>query len=1567
MHSQMNDWETENTLEPIAIIGMAGKFPGAKNVDKFWQNLCSGVESITFFTNEELLAEGIDPTVLSSPNYVKARAVLEEVEMFDALFFGFTPKEAELMDPQHRLFIECAWEVVESAGYNCEAYNGRIGVYAGAGINTYLLQNLILDPSVITSNDRFLISISAAQDHVPTRVSYLMNLTGPSVNVSTACSTSLVAIHMAYQSLLNDQCDMALAGGIFIWVPQREGYLHQEGGILSNDGHCRAFDALAKGTVAGSGVGVVLLKRLEDAITDGDHIYAVIKGSAINNDGSLKVGYTAPSVDGQEAVIAEAQAIAEVDAETITYVEAHGTGTTLGDPIEITALTQAFRASTHLKGFCAIGSVKTNVGHLDAAAGVTGLIKTTLALKHKLLPPSLHFEKPNPHIDFANSPFYVNTRLSEWKTDQLPRRAGVSSFGIGGTNAHVILEEAPRQEPSGKSRPWQLVLLSAKTSAALERARVNLALHFKQHPEINLADAAYTLQVGRCAFNHRQIVVCQDTKDASGALEAPDLQRVLTNSGKTGERPIVFMFSGQGTQYVNMGRELYNNEPTFAQHIELCAEILKPYLGVDLLSILYPEEANLEASAALLQQTVIAQPALFAIEYALFELWQSWGVHPTAMIGHSIGEYVAACVAGVFSLEDALELVASRAQLMQQMPKGTMLAIPFGENEVTSLIGEKLSLAAINGSSLCVVSGNTETVEALEQQLTQLGVECRPLHTSHAFHSQMMEPILEPFTNLVKKVNLQPPQIPYISNVTGTWITPAQATNPSYWAKHLRSTVRFTEGLQHLLRQETQILLEIGPGRTLSTLAQTHPDKTAEHIVLTSLRHPLEQQSDVAFLLKTLGQFWLSGIQVNWLAFYSHERRHRLPLPTYPFERQRYWIESQLADQVKATLPTAKTSFLGKKSDIADWFYVPSWKRSILPSVKASGLGLSILVFVDEWGLGSQLVKQLEHQGYDVITVKVGSQFSKQENPTYTLNPREGNDYDALVNELIAQNSKPNIIIHLWNVTPKVNSQLTQEVVNQAQDLGFYSLFLLAQALGKENFTEALSIIVVSNNMQACTGREELEPQKSTLLGPVKVIPQEYPNITCRSIDIESFEEPQQVQDEIISQLLTEITTDLHTTANQKLHHSKSNDQVIAYRGKYRWVQTFEPVRLDNSFEQTLPLREGGVYLITGGLGGIGLVLAKHLTQIVRAKLILIGRSQVPAKEQWEQWLTNYDASNVTSRKIQKLQELERLGAEVLVLSADVANYEEMQQVVSESLEHFGEINGVIHAAGVAGSGIIQLKTPEIVNSVFAPKVQGTLVINQVFKNTNLDFFVLCSSLSSIQGGLGQVDYCAANAFLDNFAYFNTSKNGKLTLAINWDTWQEVGMAVNTVIPNQLKDWREESIKNGILPTEAVDAFSRILGNSIPQILVSTQELQAVIEHNNQLFSSYALKSKLRTDTQLSNIKHLRTLQDNTYVAPRNEIEQTIANIWQRMLGIEQVGIDDNFFVLGGHSLLATQVISGVREAFKIELTLRNFLEEPTIAGMAKHIEIKRWAVDNLKVRKNIAKQDKDGREQIEL
>ncbi|MBC1235671.1 acyltransferase domain-containing protein [Nostoc sp. 2RC] len=985
----------------IAIVGMSGRFPGANNIEEFWQNIQNKVESISFLSNDDLADLNLDTEVLNDQNYVKAAPILPDIEHFDARFFGYSPKEAELIDPQHRLFIECAWEALENAGYDPETYNGLIGVYGGVSTNTYFFNNVYnnVNSRVIASNYTF------NKDFLTTHVSYKLNLTGPSIGVQTYCSTSLVALHLACKSLLDEECDIALAGGVTIIVPQKSGYYYEQDGILSPDGHCRAFDAKAEGTIFGSGLGIVVLKRLQDAIADKDYIHAVVKGSAINNDGSLKVSYAAPSVNGQAEVIVEALAIAGIDADDISYIETHGTGTAAGDPVEIAALTKAFRAFTSRNNFCAIGSVKPNIGHLDIAAGIASLIKTVQALKYKKLPPSINFEVPNPEIDFKNSPFYVNTQLIDWKTHNTPRRAGISSLGFGGTNAHVILEEAPQVTYFDKSRPWQLILLSAKTSTALESATVNLLTYFQQNPEVNLADVAHTLQVGRRAFNYRRILVCQNVEDAITVLETQQPERTFTVYQEHRDKPVIFMFSGQGSQYVNMGRELYEVEATFRKHVDNCAEILQPHLGVDIRDLLFPKSVEITAAKEKLHQTAFTQPALFVIEYALAKLLMSWGVLPAAMIGHSIGEYVAAAIAGVFSLEDVLFIVAKRGELMQQLPPGNMLAIKLPEKEVRSLISHSVEIAAINSPTSCVVSGTKEAIATLENQLSSQKIECRLLHTSHAFHSQMMSPILEEFQRCFQKIKLNPPRTPFISNVTGNWITDSQATNPNYWGQHLRETVKFSDGINQLLNQFEAVFLEVGPGRTLSTLTKQHLDINAKQNVLTSLPHVQEQKSDVNFLLETLGKLWLFGVNIDWSGFYTHEQRHRLPLPTYPFERERYWIDPKFSSNSLntklTTLNSTQESKILEKVSGLELAITPTEAIEAFKKILSLEQPTQIIISTVDNQAGQNYVFHLDYFKNFQPTNQLDS------SPRYSR-PQLSNPYIAPTNELEKQ------IIQIW-------------------------------------------------------------------------------------------------------------------------------------------------------------------------------------------------------------------------------------------------------------------------------------------------------------------------------------------------------------------------------------------------------------------------------------------------------------------------------------------------------------------------------------------------------------------------
>ncbi|HEY0734716.1 MAG TPA: type I polyketide synthase, partial [Herpetosiphonaceae bacterium] len=1372
----------------IAVVGMAGRFPGANTIQAFWHNLCQGVESIHFPDEQELAALGVDTAALRDPHYVKAAAVMDGVDLFDAAFFGYTPREAELMDPQHRVFLECAWEALEHAGYDPERYPGLIGVFGGGTTNTYLLYNLLSNRDKLSAFDPMQIDVSNAADFVATRVSYKLNLKGPSFTVQTACSTSLLAIHIACQSLLNEECDMALAGGVSIHVKHPEGYWYLDGGNVSPDGHCRAFDAQGAGTIFGSGVAAVMLKRLDDALADGDHIHAVVKGSALNNDGALKVGFTAPSVEGQTEVITEAMAVADVRASSIRYVETHGTATKLGDPIEIRALTKAFRAQTNAKNFCAIGSVKSNLGHLASAAGVTSFIKTVLMLEYGLIPPSLHFEQPNPDIDFENSPFYVNTKLTEWPQTRTPRRAGISSFGVGGTNAHAVLEQAPPQEPSSESRPWQLLLLSAKTGGALEAMTSNLARQFAAEPDLSLADAAYTLQVGRSVFDQRRIVVCNSAADAVQAIEAYDRSRIFSGVSEMQDRPVVFMFPGMGDQYVDMALELYQSETTFRSCVDRCAALLKPLLGRDIREVLYPQgtgpraggsapttSGQLDLRAMLrrgngqadpatqpINETALAHPILFTIEYALAQLWIEWGVKPQAMLGYSIGEYVAACIAGVFSLEDALTLITRRAQMIQALPSGAMLAVLLPETEVLPWLNDRLSLAAVNTPSACVVSGDTTTVAELEQTLLGQGIACQRVQTTHAFHSAMMTPIEEPLQALLAQIRLSPPTTQVFSTVTGDWLTADEATDPAYWSRHMRQTVRFAAGLQALLQQPEQVLLEMGPGNSLAAMAKQHPAHTVEHVVLASLRLQHHQQPDLAHMLSTLGKLWIAGVSIDWEGFYAHEQRRRVILPSYPFERQRYWIDARTAPSEEATAPAPAE----RTNDIADWFYTPSWKRSRLPvPVRESAFAVDTtapwLVFVDDVGLGRTLAQRLAELGQPVIQVRRASQFARIGDGAYTIDLRQREDYSALLQDLAVRNQLPHTVVHCASLIHDAPTAINAETFKETQDTGFHSLIFLAQALAEQVTTEPQRLWVVSSHVHQVESTDAAHPARAAILSPCLVIPQEYPQLTCRSLDITPGQSAAE-QARQANQLLAEIQAD-------------SDDMLVAYRGNRRWIATFEPMQLADDRPAAYPLREHGVYMITEGLSGVGWAFAQVLAQAAGAKLLLIEHAEFPAPEQWAAWLTSHELSDPVSRKIARLRTLQEYGAQVLVVHADGASLDAMQMAVAQGVERFGELHGVIHTLGSMGSNAfkpIQELGSSAADDQLTPTVQHLSVLAEVLAAHELDFCLLTSSLLSVLGGLGQAEPAAASLFMDALAEHQTQATGTPWLSVDWDVWQ---------------------------------------------------------------------------------------------------------------------------------------------------------------------------------------------------
>ncbi|CAM3088328.1 SDR family NAD(P)-dependent oxidoreductase [Corallococcus sp. ZKHCc1 1396] len=1355
-------------LEGIAVVGMAGRFPGAADVDTFWKNLRDGVESIRFYSEAELLDAGVSPELLADPAYVRANAALEGVELFDAGFFGMNPGVAQITDPQQRVFLEVAWHALEHAGYDAERFSGDIGVFGGLSINTYLLENLAGNRQLIESHGLLQAAIANRGDHLATLTAYKLNLRGPAFTVQSTCSTALSAVHLACQALLSYQTDMALAGGVAVRVPQTMGYLFQEGGVASPDGHCRPFDAQAKGTVFGSGAGAVVLKRLEDAIAAGDTIHAVIRGSAANNDGASKIGYTAPSPEGQRRAISMALAVAGVSPETVGYVECHGTGTVLGDPIEVEALTQAFGAKTQRRQFCALGSVKSNIGHLDTAAGIAGLIKTVLCLKHQQLPPTLHFESPNPAIDLQKSPFYVNARLSDWARPAThPRRAGVSSFGIGGTNVHLVLEEAPPVQAARASDGWHTLVLSARTASALEARTDELRRHLEAHPELDLADVAFTLQQGRRPFEVRRALTCRSVADAVETLERLPPERTWTGKVEGHARSVAFLFPGVGSQHPGMARELAEALPVFREHLDTSLKALDAALGMDLRPLLFPRPGAEAAATEALSHTHVAEPALFAVEYALAATWKAWGVQPRAVLGEGIGEYTAACVAGVVSFADAVTLVALRSRLVKRLPEGAMTLVMLPEQELAALLPPHgLSLAWVGRPSVGTVSGPKAGIEALEAGLRQRGVAFRRLLGDRALQSPDVDGISAELGTAVRRVSFQAPTIPFFSGVHAGWVTGTEVAEASWWASQLRRTLRLSPGIEALFQEPDRLLLEVGPGRTWLNIARLHPAKSPRQTVLGSLAQDVKEASEPRAMLAALARLWMSGAPVDWEGVHAGASRRRVPLPQYPFERQRLWLDPTPRTPTRAV---TEEPLPPRRVDPADWFFVPSWKRTA-PPVPASREPERVLLFVDAFGLGELLASRLEQRGHTVLRVERGvsgaSGASAPSAGRYTLDPRSPGDYRRLLQELKDQGRSPARIVHLWSVDPQRSAGSRLDVLPRVEEAGFRSLMYLAQAVGAVYATTPVELQVLASQLFSVSGEETLCPEKATLLGPCLVIGQEYPNVRCRLIDVPLSTPGSTGEAGLVGHLLAEV-------------ESRAADAVTAWRGRHRWVRTHESVRLEAPEGRVPRLRPGGVYLITGGLGGIGLVLAQDVAKMAGgARLVLLGRQPLPERATWSALLESQPQSP-HANVIRAIRDLERGGSEVMTVAADVTDRARMAEALADVRARFGAVHGLIHAAGVPAGGALQLKTDEIAQRVFAPKVRGTLVLDALLEGQPLDFVIHCASRTSVLGGFGQADYVAANAFLDAWAHHKSLTSSTFTVAVDWCSWRDVGMLAN--------------------------------------------------------------------------------------------------------------------------------------------------------------------------------------------
>ncbi len=1486
----------------VALIGMAGRFPGAETLRDFWRNLVDGREAVRFATPDELQAAGVDPDLIANPDYVPAISQIDDPENFDANFFGFSAREAEIIDPQQRVFLECAWSALEDAACDPNTYPGAIGVFAGAGMNSYVTANLMGHPELLTSVGPYQVMVGNDKDFLCSRTAYKLNLRGPAVTVQTACSTSLVAVKLAFESLLRGECDMALAGGVSIPFPRPLGYLYMPGMIYSRDGHCRAFDAAASGIVPAGGAGVVALKRLDDAIADNDHIYAILRGAAVNNDGASKVGYSAPSVEGQEAVIRQSMEMAGFDPKSVHFVEAHGTGTEVGDPIEITALSRAFRADSNNEHWCALGALKTNLGHLDAAAGVAGLIKTALAVHNRTIPPTLNFEKPNPLIELEKTPFYINTEAEPYR-GQEPFRAGISSFGIGGTNAHVSLEEAPAAV-SDVSQYSELIVLSAKSPAALDARMSDLQDYLEQDLDANFADLAYTLAIGRQPFGYRQALPARNVQHLLGLLRNkatdPEVKKLRSEQVPADRASVAFLFPGQGAQYVRMGQGLYDDVPQFREIVDTCCSILQPILGLDLRTILYPAPGMEEDAERQLRQTSITQPALFTIEYAMAQLWMRCGIMPSAMIGHSIGEYVAACLADVFSLQDALALVAERGRLMQSQPSGIMLAINLTEFNLTPLLPSGVSIAAINSENQTVASGAEEDIVKLEAALQKKGIRFTRLRSSHAFHSAMMDPIVGVFVEKVAQTPRQKPALRWLSNVSGTWITAEEAVDPNYWGAQLRSAVRFADCAKVLLKETEAIPLEVGPGETLSTLMRAQSG--AKRPVVSSMRHASSDENDREHWLTALGMLWIKNVSTDWKGFYAGQRRLRISLPAYPFERRRYCIEpakvSPVADSASAP---------AKKNVPSEWLYVPSWKRIAMKAVPVQEDGLT-LVFRNEDGRWNGAVNALR-EAHRTIEVQNGESNRSTGPDSWQVNCDRLEDLRAFFEELQARGQWPSRIVCF--PTADAERSLAQAM-------------FLVQGVTEVTGNDSIHFTIVLDRANSILGEKIASPDANSLSAYWRVVPLECPNLTVRVVDVDATEQ------ETTESILREVAL-------------PGANELVACRRTTRWQRIFEPIHFEESSSDLpggLTLREAGVYLITGGTGTIGLLLARHIAQNTKGTLVLTGRAAVPPKEQWEDLLNNPETAAQLKAKIRGLQAISDAGGTFVTVQAEAGDPTAMRKLLAELSQQYGAVHGIIHAAGTVSRGAICDGTRDELRAMFSSKVEAAEWITECIGQPDLDFVLFCSSISAVLPTLGLASYCAANAWLDGFATMYDNPAGTRVMSINWDRWRDPEWMVNPDVPAALEGVRKGLEQYAIRPSEGLVAFDKALSYPVPQLVISTRDLEQVQRATMHSAAKSATTTKSSESSSAGGHSGVEVLTGSD-----NEIEAVIMSIWEELLGVP-VHLEDNFFELGGHSLNGVQVLSRVRERFGVNLPLRSLFELVTPLQLAERIRLMHWALN---------------------